>query len=240
MMPHNQYKSRKTMATGRSWGRLLTIAFLCLTTSLFVFAGTAEATNYNLTVTKTVNGGEPGIQSNFVIQVTPNLNPDQSINLVYYTEDGSATAVDNDYSAIPDTAFTLNNLTLSVNVVVNTLDDILVEGPENFDLAIKDVVFNKGVAIMDTLTILTDRDTANIADDDLGDVVIGIGDPTAGEPADDGQFMFMMSNPSSTDTLVSFTVGGTATDGSDFTLIGTSMTVPAGATLGDHRHRGAR
>ncbi len=69
MTAHIHHTSRKSMATGSAWGRLLTIAFLCLTANLIVFITIAVAIPYNLTVTKTIDGGESGTQSSFVIEV---------------------------------------------------------------------------------------------------------------------------------------------------------------------------
>jgi hypothetical protein len=55
-------------------------------------------------------------------------------------------------------------------------------------------------------------------------------DPIAAEPADDGEFTITLSQASATDTVVLFTVAGTATAGADYFPIGFGVIIPAGAT----------
>ena len=56
--------------------------------------------------------------------------------------------------------------------------------------------------------------------------------PAAAEPATNGQFTVSLSAPSSTDTVISYTVTGTATPGvgNDYTALSGSVTITAGAT----------
>ncbi|MXV53366.1 hypothetical protein GS399_20605, partial [Pedobacter sp. HMF7647] len=46
-----------------------------------------------------------------------------------------------------------------------------------------------------------------------------------------GEFTFTLSNASSTATTVNFTVTGTATSGTDYTSLGTSVVIPAGTKV---------
>ena len=56
-------------------------------------------------------------------------------------------------------------------------------------------------------------------------------DPDAAEPNDDGQFTVSMTAPSELATVVSYTVTGTATEGTDYvSLVPHQVTVSAGAT----------
>ena len=52
----------------------------------------------------------------------------------------------------------------------------------------------------------------------------------AGTGVTDGQFIVTLSNPSSTNTVVSYTVGGTATAGGDYTTLSGTVTILAGQT----------
>jgi sugar lactone lactonase YvrE len=81
-----------------------------------------------------------------------------------------------------------------------------------------------------TIDTLNDNATVTIADNDAALVSISANDPAAGEPADPGQFTVTLSSVSSTDTTVSYTVTGTATDGADYTALSGTVTIFAGAT----------
>ncbi|MBL9136815.1 MAG: S8 family serine peptidase, partial [Verrucomicrobiales bacterium] len=54
-------------------------------------------------------------------------------------------------------------------------------------------------------------------------------DPSAAEPADTGSFRFSRTGPTAADLTVNLTVGGTATNGTDYTSLGTSVTFAVGA-----------
>lgn len=72
-----------------------------------------------------------------------------------------------------------------------------------------------------------------IVDDDtsvLAVVTVEATDPIGSEPGvDTGTFTFRRTGDLGGDLLVTFSVGGTATSGSDYTALGTSVTIPAGA-----------
>ena len=76
----------------------------------------------------------------------------------------------------------------------------------------------------------TDNATATIADDDTAQVTVTASDASAAEPGDNGQFTVSISNPSDTDTVVSYTIGGDATSGDDFTPLTGTATILAGQT----------
>ena len=73
----------------------------------------------------------------------------------------------------------------------------------------------------------TVSDTVTITDDDTAEVTIAANDASAAEPADDGQFTVTLSNPSDTDTVISYTVSGDATAGSDYTTLSGTVTILA-------------
>ena len=55
-------------------------------------------------------------------------------------------------------------------------------------------------------------------------------DSSATEPSDGGIFTVTISNPSDTDTTISYTVSGDATAGSDYTSLSGTVTILAGQT----------
>jgi len=60
-------------------------------------------------------------------------------------------------------------------------------------------------------------------------VTVAATDSAAGEPTNPGVFTISRTGSTSASLTVSFSVGGTATSGSDYTALGTSLTIPAGA-----------
>jgi len=69
-----------------------------------------------------------------------------------------------------------------------------------------------------------------VTDADAALVSIAASTPAAGEPGSNGQFTVTMTNPSSTNTLVSYTVTGTAAAGVDYTALSGTVTVLANTT----------
>src|SRR5712691_2280621 len=116
---------------------------------------------------------------------------------------------------------------LSTTFTLTPINDSLVEADETVIATVINVTFNGGGGKLDLPLVTTG--TATITDDDTALVSIS-GAPTVVEG---GALAFpvTMSAPSSTDTTISYSFGGTATGGSDFTNTTASVTIPAGATL---------
>ena len=77
----------------------------------------------------------------------------------------------------------------------------------------------------------------DIADNDAATVTIAATDATAAEPADDGRFTVTLSQASATDTVIDYSITGTAANGTDFALLSGQVTILAGATHRFHRRR---
>ena len=73
-------------------------------------------------------------------------------------------------------------------------------------------------------------DTVTIVDNDAAVVNILANDANASEPGNDGQFTVTLSNPSDTDTVISYAVSGDATPGSDYTALTGTVTILANTT----------
>ena len=69
----------------------------------------------------------------------------------------------------------------------------------------------------------------DIADNDAATVTIAATDATAAEPADDGRFTVTLSQASATDTVIDYSITGTAANGTDFALLSGQVTILAGA-----------
>ena len=72
--------------------------------------------------------------------------------------------------------------------------------------------------------------TVTIADNDSATVSIAANDRArpSETPTDNGQFTVSLTQASSTDTVVTYTVAGTATAGTDYTALTGTVTIPAG------------
>ena len=109
---------------------------------------------------------------------------------------------------------------------MNVLDENLLEDNETVTVTLTGIF--SGDTNISLGTILSD--TVTIADNDSAKVSIKANDATAAEPGDHGQFTVTLTNPSDTDTVISYTVGGDATPGSDYTTLTGSVTILANAT----------
>ena len=104
-------------------------------------------------------------------------------------------------------------------------DDTLVEGTETFtaSLATATVLGGRSVNLADTGTgTITDNDTATVS----------IAKTTDGAETGPAEAVFTVTQTlaSSMATVLSYTVGGTAVSGSDFTALSGTVTILAGAT----------
>ncbi len=101
------------------------------------------------------------------------------------------------------------------------VDDPIVESA-------KTVVLTLSAANGATLTANTTH-TVTITDDDLPSVTLAATAAAASENGDPGQWTFTRTGSSAAALVVAFTVGGTATPGSDYPALPASITIPIGA-----------
>lgn len=113
----------------------------------------------------------------------------------------------------------------AIKVRIATTEDTALETSETLQLAI-------GSVVSGTAGNTSDSAVGTITDDDSAVVSITASDSTAGEPADSGQFTVSMTNPADSPTVVSYTITGTAANGTDYTTISGSITLPAGSVSG--------
>ena len=222
MTPHIQNKTKKPMATGRAWGRLLTIAFLCFGLLFLALASTAVADQVSIAdVTVDEDAG------NVTFTVTK-TGITQSINVGFLTADGTALAgVGLDYLS---TSTSLNWLTTeqgskTVSVPIN--NDGIVEVDEIFyaNLSVISAVPNSPV------TMIGNPAKCTIFSDDTATVSIATSVATATEGGGNGEYTVSMTTTSATDTTVNFAASGSAVS-SDYTLSsgGSSVVIPAGSS----------
>ena len=177
--------------------------------------------NLQVSIAATVAAAsEPGTDGEFTVTLNNASATDTTVTIDY-----TGTATDaTDYNltgAAGTTTVVIPAGDTSATVAVEVIDDTIVEGDET---------------VIGTITAVSNgninnaSDTVTIADDDNLVVTVAASDATAAEPADDGEFTFTLSNPSATDTTITYTVAGTATAGNDYTALTGTVTILAGDT----------
>jgi hypothetical protein len=142
--------------------------------------------------------------------------------VVSYSVAGTATA-GTDYTALSGTVTIAANAT-SATITVTPIDDTIAEGNETVIVTLTSgtgyTVGSPGSA------------TVTIADDEAPSptVTITASDPSAAEPSDPGTFTVTRSVSATSALDVSFTLGGTATEGIDYTALARTVTIPASQT----------
>ncbi len=147
---------------------------------------------------------------------------------VTYTLAGSA-AEGSDYATIATHSVTIAANTTSAVIDIDVTDDSLVEATETVTVTLTGVTGDAGITLDDankTASLnITDNDSAKVSVAKSAD-----GDGSETGP-DDGQFTVTLSAASSTDTTVTYTLAGTAAEGSDYaTIVTQSVTIAANTT----------
>ena len=161
------------------------------------------------------NEGDPAA---FVITLSGTSSVDTVINVT--TANGSATAP-GDYTTTTQTVTIIAGQT-TATVNVPTINDVVVEGAETFVL--------DGTVTSGNTSNTNPSGTATISPNDTAIVSVTATTASAAEGGANGLYTFNITNPSSTATTVTYTVTGTALNGTDYTTIATTVVIPANAT----------
>jgi hypothetical protein len=171
--------------------------------------------------------GAPGTNGVFTVSISAVSG---SATVVNYTVGGNATS-GVDYTALSGSV-SIPAGNLSANISVPVLNDAIVELNETVTLTLTSLGAHAGgvsldpnpAKLTDALTIIDD-DTATIS-------LIVIKDGAEGTPIN-GKFRVVQSAISATDTVVQYSVGGSATPGADYTALSGTVTIIAGFTTAD-------
>ncbi len=185
-----------------------------------------------VSIVKTSDGAEQATPLNGVFRVflTAISSSDTVVN---YAIGGTTTAgAGNDYTTLTGTVTILAGQT-TADIIVPVLNDAIVEGSETVILTLNgfgahdpDIALD-GVAANRTATVtITDNNTAKIT---LAKIQDGAetNTPTA------GKFRVTQSAVATTDTVINYSIAGTATAGSDYTTLTGTVTILAGQTTAD-------
>ncbi|TWV94342.1 Calx-beta domain-containing protein [Chitinophaga pinensis] len=186
------------------------------------------AVNKVISITAANDGSEPSTDGAFTISLPTavTVNEDVTVN---FGIAGTATA-GADYTTLGTTVIIpagQNSATLTIPV----LDDQVIESTET---VIVTVTGGTGIST-GAFTASTTNATAsiNISDDDntvTNRIINVINTNDGSEPATNGNFAVSLPTGivASEDIVVSYTLAGTATAGTDYTTSGTTITIPAG------------
>ncbi|HPR26300.1 Calx-beta domain-containing protein, partial [Lentimicrobium sp.] len=164
---------------------------------------------------------EPANNGQYTVSMGLTSSTDTEIS---YTISGDATA-DVDYTALSGTV-TIPAGSTSATISVPVIDDNILEDDETVTITLSAITSgNSGISIG-----APSFATVTISDDDAATVSISATDASAAEPDNDGEFTISMSNAADVATVITYSVSGTATPGSDYTTLTGTATIPAGST----------
>lgn len=180
-------------------------------------------------ITVNVNPGIPTISINDVTVVEGNtaaftvtLSNTFTYDVTFNINTSNGTAfVPGDYTAISGTLYTITAGQISTTVYVQTNSDNIYETDETFDVVLSSVLAN-GTSI--TTTDLTGVGT--ITNSTAAPVVSIIAAGNASEPSTNGSFTVNLTTQLPVATTVTYTVTGTATNGTDYSTIAISVLIP--------------
>ena len=144
---------------------------------------------------------------------------------VPYTVSGTATN-GTDYTALRSPA-TINANSSWLALTITPTNDALVEGTETVTITAQT---GSGYTLADPASA-----TMEIRDDETADVNVSVQDAVCKEQAspDAGSFRLTRTASSASPQTVNYTITGTAINGTDYTLVASSATIPASATTVD-------
>jgi hypothetical protein len=144
--------------------------------------------------------------------------------VVNFTVGGTATEA-SDYQTLARTV-TIPAGSASATVTIRALDDLVVEPSET-------VVLTLAAGTGYTFSTSSASAQVTIGDNDGATppttVTIATSDPNSNEPTGTGSIRFTRSGSLTNPLVVNFTVGGTATEGSDYQSLPRTVTIPAGS-----------
>ncbi|MBI5757591.1 MAG: autotransporter-associated beta strand repeat-containing protein, partial [Planctomycetales bacterium] len=180
------------------------------------------------------DGAETNTPTNGTFRVTQTA-VSSTDTVVTYSVSGSSTATSTgDYTALTGSVTILAGNT-TADIPVTVLTDAIVEGTETvivtltgFTSGDPDITLDPVVANRTATVSITDNDTATVS-------IANFANGAEAATPTNGTFRVTQTAVSSTNTVVTYSVGGasTATPGSDYTTLSGSVTILAGDTTAD-------
>ena len=176
-----------------------------------------------VTIANTTNGVEAGSVSG-VMTITQTAVSNTN-TVIAYTVTGTATS-GADYTALSGTVtIPAGQTTATITIPIN--DDAIVEGNETVIVTMNSLTGSAGVALGVAATrtatnTITDNDTATVT---LANITNG---NEAGPVS--GVMTLTQTAASGVNTVIAYSIAGTATSGTDYTALSGTVTIPAGST----------
>ncbi len=183
------------------------------------------ADNNRIMLAAVANAAEPATDGRFEVRFPPGIMSSVPTTVTYRAE-GSAVA-GADYNALPGTV-TIPAGANSVSVEIGVLDDRIMEGNEVVRISLGNATND-----ISTLTVAATPDSVLLADDDNrapNNTVSLTRVRDGGEPGTSAglRIGFPEQITSSSPTTVTFAIGGTAVNGTDYQEIPARVVIPAG------------
>ena len=164
------------------------------------------------------NGAEEGpVNGSFTVSLSQAVTVATTVS---YTVSGTATA-GSDYTALSGSV-TIPAGQTSATITVPVIDDTLIDPDETVTVTL---AAPSGDVVLGTSTA-----SIQIADNEVANLVTLAATTQAGEPATNGAFTVSLETAAATDTVISYSVAGSATGGSDYAALSGTVTIPAGDT----------
>ena len=153
---------------------------------------------------------------------------ERAVTLFWRTVDGTASALDGDYQAVPRTEVAIEPGTTGVDLVVATTADEIYERSESFEVHLSDV---SGVDVGDAVAVGTITD-----DDEDGAPRVSVRSAPTYESEPHLAFEVTLDRESGRNARVAYrTVDDTATAGDDYEAVRGTLVIDAGQTRGEIR-----
>ncbi|UZO75392.1 hypothetical protein M8120_21610 [Microcystis aeruginosa str. Chao 1910] len=172
----------------------------------------------------TITEGNSGT-TNAVFTVTLSNAVDTAVTVNYATANGTATTTDNDYTAIAATPLTFNAGETSKTITVAVNGDTKVESNETFFVNLSNLQTNGR-----NVTITDNQGQGTITDDDviLPSITLAVAPSSVTEDGTSNLiYTFTRSGVTTNLLTVNYSIGGTATNGTDYASIPTGVTFAA-------------
>ena len=183
-----------------------------------------DADGATISIAGTTDGNEAGpVDGVFTLTQSTVAVSDTDIS---YTVAGTATA-GTDYTALSGTVTIPAGSTTATIDVTGIVLDSLIEGTETVTVTLTAITASDPGIIIDAAN---DNDAIDILDGDSATVSIaGTTDGNEAGPVD-GVFTVTQTTIAVSDTVLTYSAGGTATAGTDYTALSGTVTIPGGST----------
>jgi len=181
-------------------------------------SGTATIQDNDTGTVSILNSGNAAEAGSAPGQFTVNLSgPSASDTHINYSVSGTATAGGTDYSSLSGTVTIPAGSTAAVIDVTGIVDDAISDADETVIVTLDSITSADPQISIDAAN---NSATVTIADNDSAQITITAADSAAAETGNDpGKFTVNQDIPASSDTVLHYTVSGSATPGADYSAL---------------------